>query len=182
MPHESGSHEGAAGETLEALAEGVPPPYRRHLGIRGELLLAFLPSVTALIAFWVVAMFTTQRLLFVSLAASALWIYADPRHDTNAIRTLIIAQLMAAGIGYLAYLTLGPGIPAGSVAMAITIFLMILLRRVHPPAVATTESFAIESGLESNIAIFVLALGVTAALVGLEWAVLRVLARLEATH
>ena len=163
----------------EAMAEGIRPPYRRHLGLKGELLLALLPSATVMVAFAIIEALSNQRLLFASLASSALWIYADPRHDTNAIRTLTTAQLLAAGLGFLTYKLMGPSFPAGAVAMAATIFAMILLKTVHPPAASTAVSFALESSHESNLGVFALAVGVTAALVGLEWVVLRLLERLE---
>jgi CBS-domain-containing membrane protein len=148
--------------------EGARRPKRRRLSLRDEFLLALLPTLTVLLVLGLVEMLSRQRLLFASLAASAFLIYLDPEHGTNTIRTLIIAQMLAAVIGLILYLVLGPGYIAGGSAMVITITLMILLDAVHPPAVATSLIFAFRAGDESNLILFGLAVIVTAALVGLE--------------
>jgi hypothetical protein len=49
--------------------------------------------------------------------------------------------------------------------MVITIASMILLDTVHPPAVATSQSFALRAGNENNLVLFGLAAGITATLV-----------------
>ena len=61
--------------------------------------------------------------------------------------------------------------------MVITIALMILLDVVHPPAVATSLSFALRAGNENNIVLFSLAVGITAMLVLLERVALWILAK-----
>jgi hypothetical protein len=63
--------------------------------------------------------------------------------------------------------------------MAATIALMIALDAVHPPAVSTSLTFALRSGAESELALFGLALGVTAALVLLQRAALWLLVQLR---
>ncbi|BAZ21070.1 hypothetical protein NIES4073_19480 [Kalymmatonema gypsitolerans NIES-4073] len=62
-------------------------------------------------------------------------------------------------------------------AMVIVIFLMILLDAVHPPAVATSLSFALRASNENNLFLFGLAVGITALLVGLERFALWILAK-----
>jgi CBS-domain-containing membrane protein len=109
-----------------------------------------------------------QRFLFASLAASAFLIYLDPRHSTNAIGTLIVSQMVAATVGLLCYLVIGSGYWSGGSAMLITISIMILLDRVHPPAVSTSLIFAFRAGDETNLVLFALAVGITAVLVVLE--------------
>ena len=63
------------------------------------------------------------------------------------------------------------------VALVVTIVLMILWDVVHPPAVSTAMSFALRAGEASNLALFVLALGITVVLVVLQrvatWAIVR---------
>lgn len=49
-----------------------------------------------------------------------------------------------------------------------TIVLMILLDAVHPPAVATSLSFAFRAGNEKNLVVFGLAVAITAMLVVIE--------------
>lgn len=122
-------------------------------------------------------MLSRQRLLFASLASSAFLIYLDPRHGTNAVRTLVIAQMSAAGLGLAAYTLLGPGYPAAAAGMVAAIAAMVLLDAVHPPAMSTALAFALRAGDESNVVLFGLAVGVLAVLVVLQRAALAVLAR-----
>ncbi len=75
---------------------------------------------------------------------------------------------MAATVGLVMYLILGPGYVSGGSAMVITIVLMILLDVVHPPAVSTSLSFAFRTGNETNLVLFGLAVGITALLVIME--------------
>jgi hypothetical protein len=63
--------------------------------------------------------------------------------------------------------------------MVVTIAAMIRLDAVHPPAVSTSLAFAFRSGDEKNLALFGLALAVTAGLVMLQRALLRLLERFE---
>jgi CBS-domain-containing membrane protein len=157
--------------------EGANRSLRRRLSLKGELLLAAAPTVTILSVLGLVEVLSRQRLLFASLASSAFLIYLDPQHGTNTARTLILAQITAATIGLLSYLTLGAGYFSGAVAMVITIVLMIVLDVVHPPAVATSLSFAFRAGNENNWVLFALAIAITSLLVGLEQVVLWILAR-----
>jgi CBS-domain-containing membrane protein len=118
-----------------------------------------------------------QRLLFASLASSAFLIYLDPQHGTNKLKTLIVAQMMAACIGLAAFLAIGSGYVSAGASMIVTIVLMILLDVVHPPAVSTSLSFALRAGDETNVGLFGLAVGITAALVIIERVALWILAR-----
>jgi CBS-domain-containing membrane protein len=145
--------------------------------LKGEFSLALAPTAIVLGVLALVETLSQQRLLFASLASSAFLIYLDPQHGTNSVRTLTISQTMAAVVGFLAYLILGPGYISGGTAMVITIVLMIILDVVHPPAVSTSLSFALRAGNESNLALFGLAVGVTATLVLLERFALWILAR-----
>jgi len=168
VPHER--------ESLKPV-EGANRALRRRLTLKGELLLALLPTATVLVVLALVEALSRQRLLFASLASSAFLIYLDPQHGMNSVRTLVVSQTMAALIGWATYATFGSGYVAGGSAMVATIVLMILLDVVHPPAVSTAMSFALRAGSESNLALFALALGVTALLVVLERSALWLLAR-----
>lgn len=147
---------------------GPERPVRRRLGLRGELLLALLPTAMILAVLLLVETLSRQRLLFASLASSAFLIYLDPQHVTNAVRTLALSHLTAALAGSATCAVLGEGYSAAAVAMVGTIFLMILLDVVHPPAVATALGFAFRAENTSGIALFVLALGIVCALVVLQ--------------
>lgn len=157
--------------------EGAARPGRARLPLRSELLLAIAPTATVLIVFALVEVLSNQRLLFASLASSAFLIYLDPQHGTNTVKTLVLSQIMAASIGLFAFLILGPGYLSGGVAMIVTIVLMIVFDVVHPPAVATSLSFAFRAGDESNLLLFVLALSIIVVLVllqrGLTWLLVR---------
>lgn len=150
---------------------------RRRLPLGGELALAALPTATVLLVLFLVQMLTNQRLLFASLASSAFLIYMDPEHGTNRVRTLLIAQMSAAVLGLGGYSLLGAGYVAAALAMTATILVMVLADAVHPPAVSTALSFSLRAGQESNLALFALAVGITAVLVILQRAAVWTLAR-----
>ena len=159
--------------------EGANRSLRSRLNWKGELALAAAPTVVILIMLALVEVLTRQRLLFASLASSAFLIYLDPQHGTNTMRTLVISQMMAAAIGFTTYMLLGSGYVSGGTAMIVTIVLMILLDAMHPPAVATSLSFALKAGNENNLVLFGLAVGITVLLVGLERFALWLLAYLS---
>jgi CBS-domain-containing membrane protein len=154
---------------------------RPRLGLRAELLLVALPTATVLLVFALVETFTKQRLLFASLAASAYLIYLDPEHATNQIKTLVLAQIGAAVIGFGALSLLGSGYPAAALAMVTTIAALVTLDLVHPPAVSTGLAFAFQGAKESSILLFGLAVGMIALLIVIERASLWMLARARRT-
>lgn len=145
-----------------------PVPGRPHLGFKKEFLLAILPTVTVLFVLALVEVLSNQRLLFASLASSAFLIYLDPEHSVNQARTLVIAQIGAALLGMLTFMLLGPGYLSGGVAMVAAIAGMVALKVMHPPAVSTALSFGLKAGDESNLVLFMIAVGITAALVVLQ--------------
>jgi CBS-domain-containing membrane protein len=157
--------------------EGANRALRHRLTLREEFVLAFLPTITVLAIFGLVETLSQQRLLFASLASSAFLIYLDPQHGTNATQTLVSAQMLAALVGWLSFSILGDGYPAGGTAMIVTIVLMVALDVMHPPAVATSLSFAFRADDASNLLLFGMAVVFTAILVLLEQATLRLLAR-----
>jgi CBS-domain-containing membrane protein len=148
--------------------EGANRSLRRRLNLKGEFALALLPTLTVLGVLSLVEVLSRQRLLFASLASSAFLIYLDPQHGTNTIRTLMLAQTIAATMGWITYLVFGSGYLSAGIGMVVTIVLMILLDAMHPPAVATSLSFALRAGNESNLVLFGLALGITVMLVVIE--------------
>lgn len=153
---------------------------RQRLHLKGELMMAALPTATVLLVLFMVEVLSEQRLLFASLASSAFLIYLDPEHGTNRVRTLVVSQLAAAFIGLAGFVVLGPGYQAAAVAMVLTILLMIVTDAVHPPAVSTALSFALRAGDETNVALFGLAVAITATLVMMQRAALWMLARYAA--
>jgi CBS-domain-containing membrane protein len=159
--------------------QGSQRSLRRRLDWKGELALAFAPTAVVLIVLALIESLSRQRLLFASLASSAFLIYLDPQHGTNTVRTLTTAQMMAALIGFTTYTLFGSGYFSGGSAMVITIVLMILLDAMHPPAVATSLSFALRTGSETNLVLFSLALSIILVLVGLQRLALWLLIRLS---
>lgn len=152
---------------------------RDRLDLKGELLLAALPTLTVLLVLGLVEALTEQRLLFASLASSAFLIYLDPNHGTNMVRTLAGAHVLAALLGWATFLVLGSGYLSGGTAMVTTIFLMIVLDIVHPPAIGTAMGFALRAHDESNLVIFGLALLITILLVLLQRAAVYILSQHE---
>lgn len=157
--------------------EGAKRSLRQRLSLREELMLATAPTLTVLSVLAFVEVLSQQRLLFASLASSAFLVYLEPHHSSTTARTLMLSQLIAATIGLFANFVLGAGYLSGAVAMVITIGCMITLNVVHPPAVSTSLSFAFQSGSETNLVLFSLAVGAVALLVELERFVLWMLAR-----
>ena len=151
---------------------------RRRLGLKAELLLALLPTATVLLVLALVEALSNQRLLFASLASSAFLIYRDPENELNSVRTLLIAQIGSACIGLGCYLLLGPGYLSGGTAMVLSIAMMIACDAMHPPGVSTALSFGLRSGDASNLALFCMAVGVTAVLVAMQRAALWMARRL----
>ncbi|WP_345263495.1 HPP family protein [Nibrella viscosa] len=159
--------------------KGANRQSRRRLELKDELMLAFAPTAVVLVVFAFVEILSRQRLLFASLASSAFLIYLDPGHGTNTVRTLLISQMTAAIIGLVTFVFLGPSYLAGGLAMILTIVLMIVADVVHPPAVATSLSFAFKAGNENNLILFALALGIILVLVLLQRFLLWLLTRLR---
>jgi CBS-domain-containing membrane protein len=156
-----------------------PIPGRRRLGLWAELTLALPPTLTVLAVLGLVEALGRQRLLFAYLASSALLIYLDPRNATNAVRALVIAQLSAAGLGWVTFWAFGPGYAAAGAAMAAAVVVMVALDAVHPPAMSTALSFAFRSGDDSNLVVFGLAVLVVVLLLVLQRSNLWLLARLS---
>lgn len=146
----------------------VSAPQRKRLDLKHELLLALMPTLTILLVLAFVEALTRQRLLFASLASSAFLIYLDPTNKVNSVRTLVLAQLGAAGLGLLTYLLLGPGYVSAGVAMVLAIVAMVTCDAMHPPAVSTALSFGLRAGDESNLLLFATSVGICAVLLVLQ--------------
>ena len=152
-------------------------PSRPRLSLPQELALALLPTATVLIILGCDEAFSRQRLLFASLASSAFLIYLDPEHPANGVRTVILAQSCAAFLGFGADWLLGAGYLAAAAAMVTTIFLIIALDVMHPPAVSTSLTFAFRAALASSLSLFGLSVVLIVLLVALQQASLWLLRR-----
>ncbi len=150
-----------------------------RFGLETELALAVMPAGIIIAVLVLLEAFSKQQLLFSSLASSAFLIYLDPRHPTNSIRTLMIAQLSASVIGYVVYLVAGAGYTAAAVSMVLAITLMILTKAMHPPAVSTALIFAFEYKQVNTLMMFFLAVLLLAILIGLQRASLWLIKRSE---
>jgi len=150
---------------------------QRRLSVRDELLLALLPTATVLPMLGVADAFGGHHLLYASLASSAFLIYLDPEHEMSGVRSLIISQITAAGVGWMMWLLLGGGYAAAASAIPIAILLMILFNAVHPPAVSTALAFAMHLDPRGSVVFFAIGVGITAVLVLLQRVVLSFLQR-----
>lgn len=137
---------------------------RKHIGLKGELLLAVLPTAMVLVVMLVLEMAADRQVIFASLASSAFLIYRDPTHPMNTIRTLVISHTLTALIGYGVYLALGSGYHAAGISMVISILAMVLLDVVHPPAIGTTLNFAFRPKGDDTLLLFELSLLIIAVL------------------
>lgn len=151
----------------------------RRGGLRGELALAIPPTLVVIAAIFLIEGITRQKLLFASLAASAFLIYYDPMHRMNTIRVMITAQIIGFVVGIGASMLLGSGYVAGAVAMAITIFLLIVLDIVHPPAISTALAFAFVATKDKVLLLFLVAIVMISILAILQRTALFTLRRIE---
>lgn len=131
---------------------------RKHIGLKGELLLAALPTAMVLIVIWLLDMAANRQVLFASLASSAFLIYRDPNHPMNSIRTLVLSHTGAALIGFGVFQLLGPGYSAAGLAMMVSILAMVVFDVVHPPAIGTTLNFAFRAPDDDALVLFELSL------------------------
>ena len=148
-------------------------------GLRGELLLAIPPTVVVLLAVLLLETLRNERILFASLAASAFLIYRDPVHPMNGVRVMVAAHSVAVGIGVACGALLGPGYGAATLAMVVTILVLILFHIVHPPAVSTALGFAFFTRPIEAVGLFVVALAMIAVLIVLQRTALWTLRRLQ---
>lgn len=130
----------------------------RRFNLKTEIMLAMIPAIMVIAVLLLLETFSKQQILFSSLAASAFLIYLDPTHQANSVRTLIIAQVSAAVIGYLIYNLFGPGYLAAGASMIIAVIVMILARAMHPPAVSSALLFAFQYNKPNALMLFVFAL------------------------
>ena len=151
----------------------------RRFDIKTEIILAIMPAATIIAVLILLESFSKQQLLFSSLASSAFLIYLDPRHPTNSIRTLSIAQMSAAVIGYLIYLLFGSGYLSAGISMIIVIVVMIAAKAMHPPAVSSAMIFAFQYTKPNTLLLFLFAVLLLALLIGLQRASLWLIRRGE---
>lgn len=137
-------------------------------GLRGELLLAIPPTLVTLLAVFLVEALRDERILFASLASSAFLIYRDPSHPMNGVRIMVLAHLVGIALALAAAAALGAGYAAGATAMVATIFVLVVLGAVHPPAVSTALGFAFQQRQGDDAALFLVALVLVAALVVMQ--------------
>lgn len=156
---------------MPALPTPTPaaPLSRPRLGLRREVLLALLPTITVLLLLWLLKALSNQQLLFASLASSCFLIYLDPSHSANSARTLLVSQLGAAGLGYVFHTWVGPGYLSAALALVSIITLMLATNTMHPPAVGTALNFAFRAGTgENNLLLFGLAVGLVLVLLAVQ--------------
>lgn len=116
---------------------------RKEQSLKPRLLLALLPLAIVFILLGI-EVFVRQHVLFTSLVSSVFLIYLLPKHPMNDSLTLVISQGLAALVGY------------GSFWFTL---LLVLLGRLHPPAIATSLIFNYRTHDESDLMLFGLLLG-----------------------
>lgn len=140
----------------------------RRFDIKTELALALLPTTIIILVLMLLEAFSKQQMLFSSLASSAFLIYLDPKHPTNRVRTLTIAQMSAAFIGFVMYILIGPGYLSAAISMIISIIVMIVTGAMHPPAVSSALIFAFEYTRINTLLMFFMAVVLLVLLIGMQ--------------
>lgn len=151
----------------------------RRFDIKTEIALAIMPTTIIIIVLMLLEAFSKQQLLFSSLASSAFLIYLDPKHPTNRVRTLVIAQMSAALIGFIIYIIVGPGYLSAAISMIIAIAVMLAAKAMHPPAVSSALIFAFEYTRVNTLLMFFSAVALLIILIGLQKASLWLIRRSE---
>lgn len=151
----------------------------RRFDIKTEIALAIMPTTIIILVLMLLEAFSKQQLLFSSLASSAFLIYLDPKHPTNRVRTLVIAQLSAALIGFIIYILVGPGYLSAAISMVIAIAVMLAAKAMHPPAVSSALIFAFEYTRVNTLLMFIFAVLLLIILIGLQRASLWLIRRSE---
>lgn len=141
---------------------------RRTYNFETEITLALMPTIITIVVLFLLEAFSKHQILFSSLASSAFLIYLDPKHPTNRVRTLVIAQVSAAIIGFLIYILMGSGYLAAAISMIIAIAVMILTRAMHPPAVSSALLFAFRYEEASTLLLFLMAVVILVLLIILQ--------------
>ena len=126
----------------------------RRYDLQTDVLLALMPASVMEGVLLLLNLFGKQEALFSSLASNAFLIYLNPQHPANSVRTLIIAQLSAAAIGYLVYIVMGAGYTTAAISMIIAIAVMIIAKAMHPPAVSTALVFAFQHTKPNTLLMF----------------------------
>lgn len=140
----------------------------RRYDLRTDILLAVMPAGVMIVVLLLLNSFGKQEILFSSLASSAFLIYLEPEHPTNNVRTLLIAQLSAAVVGYVVYRLIGPGYLSAAISMIVVISIMIVTKAMHPPAVATALVFAFQHAKPNTLLMFFVAVVFVVVLVFLQ--------------
>jgi len=140
----------------------------RRFDIKTELALALLPTTIIILVLMLLEAFSKQQMLFSSLASSAFLIYLDPKHPTNRVRTLTIAQMSAAFIGFVMYILVGPGYLSAAISMIVSIIVMIITGAMHPPAVSSALIFAFEYTRVNTLLMFFMAVVLLVLLIGMQ--------------
>lgn len=151
----------------------------RRFDRKTEIALAVMPTTIIILVLMLLEAFSKQQLLFSSLASSAFLIYLDPKHPTNRVRTLVIAQMSAALIGFIVYIIVGPGYLSAAISMIIAIGVMLAAKAMHPPAVSSALIFAFEYTRVNTLLMFFSAVVLLIILIGLQKASLWLIRRSE---
>ena len=132
--------------------------------LKSRLTLAIFPIIVVL-AVLAVEYFSRQQILFTSLVSSVFLIYTKPDDAMNDTSVIIRSQVLAALIGYGCYALLGTTYWDAFIAVILCSVALVLLRTMHPPAIATSLIFAFRVHSVSNLELFGLLLVLIAILV-----------------
>lgn len=101
---------------------------------------ALFSGVGALICIGLIAFITYGLgggLLFASLGASAVLVFAAPQAPLSQPRNVLVGHVLAAAVGVLVFACIGLSWMSLALGIGCTVALMVLTKSVHPPAGAT---------------------------------------------
>jgi len=120
----------------------------------GHYILQTLMAFVCVVVLVLVLEIITNGVIVAALGASAFIVFAMPKHDTARPRSLIGGHVLCLVIGLACSLPLrlgcvSPGVGQGlmgAVAVAVSIFGMVVFNAEHPPAAGNALAFAITIG------------------------------------
>lgn len=126
---------------------------RKEQSLKSRLLLSLFPIAIVFVLLGI-EILVRQHMLFTSLVSSIFLIYLLPDDPMNDSLTIVISQALAALIGYAGYWLLGNSYLSACLSILMITLLLVLIGRLHPPAIATSMIFQYRTHSESDLVLF----------------------------
>lgn len=139
-----------------------------ELNLRARLILGIFPVIIVLVL-TALEIKLRQHIIFTSLVSSIFLIYLRPNELMTDTATILVSQFTAALTGYLSYKLFGNSFWSVCVTILLVTAILILLNRLHPPAIATSVIFNYRTHSESDLFLFGLLIGIAVVLILVRW-------------